>query len=237
MRRFFLLFSLFSTVGHALVAAKPIATAVFVGGDQGRIVIEAKVNGKGPFPFVFDTGSINIISLDFATNLGIPVSGKQQINAFGGSIETASAWIDSISIGDLSTSDTVTMPHSKVTVIGGGPFTNGGPVGFLGWEFLANLVVGIDYEHGRMDFFDPATYTYSGTGERLPITFSDNFILVPARVYGHSASVELDSGNENMSLVLFRQFVNQNQLHSKVEAITGYGFGGLTRGMITRAPS
>ena len=65
------------------------ASTTFTGGEQGRIVIQAKINGKGPFPFVFDTGSINIISLELATSLGIPVSCEQQISAFGGSLKTA----------------------------------------------------------------------------------------------------------------------------------------------------
>ncbi len=217
-------------------AAGPIASARFSGGDQGRIVVEIKVNGKGPYPFVFDTGSINIISLDLANQLGVPASGNQRINTFGGVVETSSAVLDSITLGDFTSSKTITMPHSEVTVIGGGPFTTGGPVGFLGWQFLSNLVIEIDYEQGRLDFYDPATYTYSGPAVRLSITLRGNFILIPALAYGHSALLELDSGNENSALVLFRRFITTYQLKSNTEAVTGYGFGGLTRAMVTRTP-
>jgi hypothetical protein len=237
MRRFhLLLLCLLIANARGLHAVTAIASATFTGGDQGRIVVEAKVNGKGPYPFVFDTGSINILSLDLANQLGIPVSGKQRINAFGGSVETSSAVLDSITLGDFASSNTITMLHSEVTVIGGGPFTNGGPVGFLGWQFLSNLVIEIDYERGRLNFYDPATYAYSGPGLRLPITLSSNFIVIPARVYGHSASLEIDSGNENSALVLFRRFVTTYQLHSNTEAVTGYGFGGLTHAMVTHTP-
>ena len=236
MRRYYLLCCLLTLLVHALRAATPVASALFTGGEQGRIVIEAKINGKGPFPFVFDTGSINIISLDLANQLGIAVGGKQQINAFGGSAETGTAVLDSITVGDFAKSDTVTMPRAQVTVIGGGPFTKGGPVGFLGWEFLESLVVKVDYEHGMLEFFAPATYTYSGNAVRLPVTFDGNFILVPARIYGQATALELDSGNENNALVLFRRFVNEHHLHSDISTVTGYGFGGLTRAMVTRAP-
>ena len=115
----------------SLHTAKPIASLSFTGGEQGRILIQAKVNGQGPFPFVFDTGSINILSLDLVNKLGIPVTGKQKLTAFGGTVETGSAVLDSIQVGDFKTSETVTMPHALVTVIGGGPFTRGGPVGSL----------------------------------------------------------------------------------------------------------
>jgi PDZ domain/Aspartyl protease len=237
MRGHYLLFPLLIAFAHLLPAATPVASATFTGGEQGRILIAAKINGKGPYPFIFDTGSINIISLDLANELGISVDGKQPMAAFGGSLETGSAVVDSITVGDFTTSDTVTMPHTQVAVIGGGPFTHGGPVGFLGSQFLANLVIEVDYEHGRLDFYDPATYSYSGTAVRLPVSLAGNLILVPVRIYGETAALELDSGNENSALVLFRRFVTRKRLHSNIEAVTGYGFGGLTRAMITRAPA
>jgi hypothetical protein len=216
---------------RALSAVTPVASATFEGGEQGRILVQAKINGKGPYPFIFDTGSVNILSLDVANQLGITVSGKQQIDAFGGSVESASAVLESITVGD------VTMSRNEVLVIGGGPFTNGGPVGFLGWQFLLKLVVEVDYQHGVLNFYNPETYTYPGLGARVPVTTSGNLILIPARIYGQPASIELDSGNENSALVLFRRFVAEHQLHSNIQAITGYGFGGLTRAMVTRAPA
>jgi hypothetical protein len=114
MRRHYLLFPLLIALPHLLRAATPVASATFTGGEQGRILIEAKINGKGPYPFVFDTGSINIRSLDLAKTLGIPVSGKQQINAFGGSLETSYAVVDSITVGDFTTSNTVTMAFGSI---------------------------------------------------------------------------------------------------------------------------
>src|SRR5581483_5331407 len=121
MRRINLVAALFIIIVPAVPAASPVASATFTGGEQGRICVQAKVNGKGPYPFIFDTGSINILSLELANELGIPVSGKQRIEAFGGSVETASAVLDSIQLGDL------TMSRHEVVVISGGPFTNGGP--------------------------------------------------------------------------------------------------------------
>ena len=220
-----------------LHASTPVASTPFTGGEQGRIVVQVKINGKGPFPFMFDTGSINVLSLELAKQLGISLSGNQKVNAFGGAIETASATIETIQMGDFATSDTVTLPHTQITVIGGGPFTPGGPVGFLGWEFLQHLVVEVDYEHGRLSFYDPTTYTAPGSATRLPITLKGNFIVVPARVYDHAAALELDSGNESSGLVLFPRFVKQNHLEAHIKAVTGYGYGGVTSAMVTRAPT
>ena len=215
--------------GFAL-AAEPVASLNFKGGEQGRIVIDVSINDRGPFPFLFDTGSINIVSLDFLKQLDVKVSGTRTLAAFGRSVDTASAILDSIKIGQI------TMGKTEVTALGGGPFTRGAPVGMLGWEFLSKLVVEVDYEHGKLTFYDPQRYAYTGHGPRVPLTVQGNLLTIAGTVFGAKANLQLDSGSEG-SLVLFAKFAQDHHLHSGVEAITGYGFGGLTRAMVTRAPA
>jgi Aspartyl protease len=212
-------------------AADPVASIDFSGGEQGRILVQAKVNDQGPFPFIFDTGSVNILSLDLAKRLGITVSGKHTMGAFGGPVVGGSAVVDSIQLGG------VTMGRTELFVLGGGPFQKGGPVGFVGWEFLAKLVVEIDYEHGKLNFYAPETFAYTGHGVRVPLAVhAHNLLVIPGEVFGSKAEIQLDSGSES-ALVLFPNFVHKHRLHSDLVAITGYGFGGVTRAMVTRAPN
>jgi hypothetical protein len=227
MRSVGLSFLVCCTVGFA---ANPVASVHFKGGEQGRTQIDVKINGQGPFPFLFDTGSMSILLLDLANHLGIKVNGHHTMQGFGGLVETASAVLDSINLGDL------TMGRSEVTVIGGGPFSQGDLAGILGREFLAKLVTEVDYEHGTLKFFDSAAFAYTGRGTRLPVTVrQDQLMTIPIEVFGMAADIQVDSGSEK-PLVLFPRFVQVHNLHSKLEAITGYGFGGLTRAMVTRAP-
>jgi hypothetical protein len=224
------LVSLFVVCASAF-AASPVASTRFKGGDQGRIQVDVKVNGQGPFSFLFDTGSMNVISLDLAKQLGVKVGGQRTGEGFGGAFETASAVIDSISLGDL------TMGRSEGTVIGGGPFSRGGLSGILGREVLAKLVAEVDYEHGRLRFFDPDGFAYAGHGTRLPLTAHENgLITIPERVFGVNVDIQVDSGS-SYPLVLFPRFVQGHDLHAELTAITGYGFGGLTHAMVTRAPA
>lgn len=55
------------------------------------------------------------------------MGGHSTVQAFGGSVETASALVDSVNVGDL------TMGETQAVVISGGPFTPGGLVGILDW--------------------------------------------------------------------------------------------------------
>ncbi len=212
-------------------AATPVASLNFKGGEQGRILIEVKINDGGPFPFLFDTGSINIISVDLANQLGAKITGKRTVAAFGGSVETGSAILDSIKLGELS------MGRTEIVAIRGGPFTQGELMGMLGWEFLSKLVVESDYERGKLNFYDPQTYVYTGHGVRVPITLGGiNMLNIPGTVFGSTAALQLDTGSE-APLILFPKFVASHHLQSKLQAITGYGYGGLTRAMVTRAPA
>ena len=202
-----------------------------MGGEQGRIQVQVKINQQGPFLFLFDTGSMNVISLDLARKLGLEMSGHSTVQAFGGSIETALALVDSINVGDLN------MGGTQAVVISGGPFTEGGLAGMLGREFLAKLVTEVDYEHGTLKFFDPETFVYAGGGARVPVTLHDDgAISIPAQIFGVDADLQIDSGN-GTSLVLYPRFVRKHGLKSKLGATTGYGYGGLTRAMVTRAPA
>ncbi len=72
---------------------------------------------------------MNTISLDLASQLAVKVSGHRTMQGFGGPVDTGSAVLDSIKLGDLA------MQRSEVTVIGG-PFTRIGLAGILGREFL-----------------------------------------------------------------------------------------------------
>ena len=223
----------FLFAARALSATAPVTTVSFEGGPQGRILVQAKINDRGPFPFLFDSGSVDIISLDLATQLGIRVNGKRTLAAFGGPVVSGTATLQSINVG------AVTMSKSPVQVIGGGPFTTGGPVGVLGFEFLTQFVTEIDYQHGKLSFYEPALYNYSGHGARLPMALVDNCLIVQGEVFGARARITLDSGSDQ-GFVAYTQFVRKHDLLRKstatLEGITGYGFGGQTRAMVTRAP-
>jgi hypothetical protein len=40
---------------------------------EGGLIFKMKVNGQGPFPTVFDTGGLNVVSTTFAKRLGLKV--------------------------------------------------------------------------------------------------------------------------------------------------------------------
>jgi len=54
--------------------------------------------------------------------------------------------------------------------------------GTLGNDFLAGMVVEINYARQTMKMFDPASFQYSGTGKAVPVTFAGGLPVIRAKI-------------------------------------------------------
>jgi hypothetical protein len=69
---------------------------------EGGLTFQMKINGQGPFATVFDTGAVNVISANFATQLGLKIEDNSiGFGAIGGGVKVHTTKIDTLSIGDL----------------------------------------------------------------------------------------------------------------------------------------
>jgi predicted aspartyl protease len=107
--------------------------------DQGKIVVHASVMGH-PEDFYLDTGAGSItITPELAKQLGLTAFNQQNNAANAGAIESSQTVVPSIRVGQLE------MRDVTVAIV---PAVNGqtNVVGLLGFDFLAELGVRIDYE-------------------------------------------------------------------------------------------
>src|SRR5437764_1475720 len=71
------------------------------GGEQPLLIVPAHVNGRGPFPFVLDTGASTIvIASGLARRLGLVSTPAPAMTGGGGRIETGTATVDALTVGD-----------------------------------------------------------------------------------------------------------------------------------------
>jgi hypothetical protein len=54
--------------------------------------------------------------------------------------------------------------------------------GTLGHDFLASVIVEIDYGRQTLRLYDPASYKYSGGGTSFPLKFAAGLPLIPAKI-------------------------------------------------------
>ena len=147
------------------------------------IFMQASLNGSQPLWMILDTGSsVTVFDESVSKTLGLQFIGEGNVYGPGqGSAQKlAFASHAALRLADAELDDqtVATMPldwFSREL----GRTTDG----FLGSNIIRNYVVEIDYANQVLRLLDPATYSYSGSGQRLPLQFIwDNIPTVRAEV-------------------------------------------------------
>ena len=119
--------------------------------------VEVKVNGRGPFVFEVDTGSMTSpLSSELASAMGLNKSDSTNQR--------------SVEIG-LANNFSVPMLLDFASFGELWPLIGRRSYGVLGYSILKHFVVEFDYEHGYLTLYDPNRYEYSGTGTVFPASF------------------------------------------------------------------
>lgn len=204
---------------------------------DNRIVIDVKLDGKGPYRFIFDSGAGAVVSMELARATGLKVEGLTK--GAGGVGEST------VERGQTNISDTeVAGLHLKDEGYGVLSFADNKYVfganridGILGYPLFRRYVVRIDYERRQLTFIEPSQFAYKGSGTAVPIDFDYHLPLVKGELDGINGTFVIDTGARS-ALLLYGPFVEQHGLREKygatIEGVTGWGIGGPVRSQIAR---
>jgi hypothetical protein len=133
-----------------------------------HIVVDAAINGR-PLSFVLDTGDrVGIIDLDRAKTLGLTLGREVKVGGVGASQMTGyfldGATVTLQALPRLPQPLVVALPLAPLATRLGHAFD-----GILGGDFIRQFVVEIDYAKRILTLHDHESFTYAGTGERVPI--------------------------------------------------------------------
>lgn len=176
--------------GGAASASMPVVV-----GKRG-ILVRATIDGKGPFPFVLDTGAAAILSKRAADALGIRgATAGSETGVGGGAVQTEVARVREVKMGAASMRDIPFLIHEMPARFS----DNGGDTeiaGFLGLELFERFAVRLDLPHQTMELTPLASYQSGpARGEQLPLRFTDDVPLVTAHFNGHAGDGAVDTGN------------------------------------------
>ena len=124
--------------------------------------IEAKVNGKGPFTFGVDTGSM---TSPFAEELALEMGFDSRPSVRTG--QPVEFTLD----GDLK----VSIPASFASFENLWGLPGLRVYGDIGFGVLRHFVVEFDYEHETLTLFDPHKYRYTGSGSSVSAVLVDDY--------------------------------------------------------------
>ncbi len=203
---------------------------------DNRIFVDVRLNGKGPFRFIFDSGAGAIMTPELAKELRLKIEGTSQSGGAGEkTVDTGNTKVAEMQVGNVRLAEqpfgVISFADAKYV------FGTARVDGVIGDEVLRRFVVKIDYERNRLTFIQPSQFVYHGSGTVLPIQRPRLIPIVEGEIDGIAGKFGIDTGARS-SLILYGPFVEENNLRAKyqakVEGITGWGIGGPIRSQIAR---
>lgn len=192
--------------------------------DGRRMRVPVKVDGRGPFPFLVDTGADHsVLSQELARSLDLPAAGFAKVNGIAGAQVCPRARITLMQVGGhrLENAALALLPRQHV-----------GALGIVGLDCLAEQNVGIDFTRRKMSVqksrgfaLDPDAIVVHGKAR------FGRLILVDSTIRRAPVYVVLDSGAQNtMGNEALRQYLNarrkghivpENARNVTLESVTG----------------
>jgi hypothetical protein len=188
--------------GAPIVTFPPGAAPVRLPGGvtNGTVVVRLTINGRG-LDFALDSGAGGIVlDSEVAKEIGVKTFGRS-IQTTAGPYVATQAVIPEIGIGPLTMRNTFVecLPFNQDLDYGTKI------VGLLGFDFIANAVVNVDYDQGIVTATPPDQFTAPKDGVEIGTTLDDGVPYVQVQV--GSAIGEhfiLDTGSD--SVVIFSSF-------------------------------
>ena len=149
--------------------------------ENGETLVEATINGRGPFPFILDTGGHAILTRDAAVALGLQMRGEGQSGGGGeGKIGLQFTRVSRLAIGAAQIDDIpfLVIPYER-------DFSDRGAgkpplAGILGLEIFERFAVRLDYGRAHMTLSPLVSFKYTGSGSALRMSFQEDIPLVKA---------------------------------------------------------
>jgi PDZ domain len=165
---------------------------------EGRkMLVDVMLDGKGPFPFVFDTGGHFILSSATAKRLRLDVVGRGTKDPEN---NDGFARVSELRIGDAVVRNDVAhvVPYSYARLERG---SKPPKAGWLGLELLNRFSVVIDPAKGTFTLTPLGTGDAHYAGVRIPLVLDEDAPLAPCRIDGAPGECMIDTGNASPTIV------------------------------------
>jgi hypothetical protein len=201
-----------------------------------HLYVDVKLNERGPFRFMLDTGGQNLISRDLAAQLGLAAMDAVAGRGDGKrSRDLGLARLERVQLGEAYADDQIFTIFDSKELSG----VEGLPVnGIVGFEVVRHFVTRIDYPAGQITLYEPKRFRYVGAGQMVPFEFRESTPVVQGALDGTAGEFRLQTASDS-SLTVFAPFVAKHNLLKRYAArapgILGWDVTGARRGYLARA--
>jgi hypothetical protein len=168
--------------------------------EGNKPLIDVRLNGIGPFPYVVDTGGHFIVTTATARNVGLRgVGAANSLGAGTGILRASFARVSNVRIGSAAIADQIAkvMPYGFARLERG---PRPPKAGWLGLELFERFAVTMDPRARRLTL-RPLPATIDPPGARIPIFFDEDAPLLSCRIAGRPGVCMIDTGNAGYTIV------------------------------------
>jgi predicted aspartyl protease len=200
---------------------------------RNEIVLQVKVNGKGPFNVMLDTGTDpSVVNLNTARELGLKLQAQNRPASGGGTDANLiyQTKLPLVEVGPLTVKnvETVALDLSKMSERFGKQLH-----GVLGHSLLNGRIVQIDYPHRMLRIYSRSPFAkddHSNTVNRTVLSFryDDNVLVDDVFVNGKKLTANLDTGSDDTFKLTPAAvaYLGLEEEFNRGRTSTGVGFNG-----------
>jgi predicted aspartyl protease len=175
--RVFGLFAVWVVGLMAWPTATPVVAESFTSFERGHddIVLAVRLNGRGPFRLLLDTGSTHTtVSVTTAAAIGAPVVAKAAMGSAAGSLDRLVVRVDALEVGGIAVSGLLASVVEFDRVVDAGRID-----GVIGQDALASLRYTIDFVRRRVVWSPRETMVARGNSLELQASDGRFLLLLP----------------------------------------------------------
>ena len=182
--------------------------------EMGAVIAEVRLNGRGPFPLMFDTGAGNTLTEEAAAALGLKTEGTEAaVDSGGRKVSLAYTHLATVRLGEAE------MSNQRFGVLALPPYlTDRGScpplAGFIGYGLLQRFAARLNYQDSTLTLTPASDFHYAGSGIPVPLTLAGKTPAVPAAADGISGLFMIDTGSSG-AVTLRRGFVTDHGLDAR----------------------
>jgi hypothetical protein len=205
---------------------------------NNHVYIDVRLNGKGPYHFIFDTGGANIVDPAVAKEIGVTGEGNAQGSGVGAQTESLQfAKVAKLEVGAATLDDQYFAVLA--TRAGFGVAEGGGVDGLIGYEVIARFLTTFDYERRSVTLRMPGAAPGSD-GATVPFVFDGTTPMIAGAIDGIPADLTVDTGSR-ASISVFKPFAEAHPAivpaALSAPGVNGFGIGGASVGRLGRISS
>lgn len=198
---------------------------------QNEIIVQVKIDGKGPFNMMLDTGTDpSAIEVTTARELGLKLDAVGKPVSGGGTSANVAyeTKLPLVEVGALAARNVsaLALDLSKISERLGKPLA-----GVLGHSLLNGRIVQIDYPKRVVRFYSKSPFERTANTAQLtvlPFRYDDNVLIDDVSVNGKKLVANIDTGSSgSFSLTPAAvAYLGLEEDVSRAEVSTGVGFNG-----------